>query len=447
MNWYKKTVILVLLSGSLSAYAQKEYSLAECIDYSLSHHASVDISKNNVQIAKEGQHQAYSLYLPQASGTFNMTDNLQLQTTVVPAGILSPKEVELKFGKQYNNVVNIDLSQTIYDQAKINNIKTGRLNVEVAKIQNKQNDESIIYNTSQAYFQVLIYKEYESTLTTNIISYKKLYQILELQYKKGVALEIDLDRIKVSLKSAEYQLNETATQHRNALSNLKFRMGLPLDSTLHINDSNDFSSYASLPQIVVFDFNRLTDYSLNKLNVDLQKINMQTKKAAFLPAVNSFARFGNQSYDEAFSNSFSNWKDYSYIGVSVNIPIFSGMRRSSQVKESKLTYKNATENLELAESSCKLRFDNAEKSLLTAYNSYMSNKDNLDLAQKIYDKTNLSYQKGAASMSDFLSDDTALKNAQTNYMNSLFSYMLAKLDYEKSKGTLSIFYNQLKTTK
>jgi len=81
---------------------------------------------------------------------------------------------------------------------------------------------------------------------------------------------------------------------------------------------------------------------------------------------------------------------------------------------------------------------------LTSHNSFLSNKDNLDLAKKIFDKTNLNYQKGAVSLTDFLNDDTAYKNAQSNYINSLFSYMIARLDYEKAKGTLYSFYNQLK---
>ena len=173
-------------------------------------------------------------------------------------------------------------------------------------------------------------------------------------------------------------------------------------------------------------------------------INYQNKKATFLPTVNSFARFGNQAYDKSFSSSFDKWKNYSYIGFSVNIPILTGLRRTSQVKESKIAYLNASTNLELAQNSYQLRFQNVEKCLLSSYNSCLNNADNLELAQKIYNKTNLSYQKGSVPLSDYLNDDNALKNAQTNYINSRFSYMMSRLEYEKAKGTLFTFYNQLK---
>jgi outer membrane protein TolC len=445
MKTFQKLVSFVLLLGTHPLLAQKSYSLSDCISYGLQHHATISMSRNNMQIAKEGEKQAAGLYLPQLNGTLNVTDNTKQQMTIIPAGIFGPKEMELRFGKQYNNIANLDLSQTIYDQTKINNIRAEKKNVELSKIQSKQTEESIIYSTAQAYFQMLIYKEYQLQLMTNIASYKQLYQILELQLQKGVALHTDLDRIKVNLQSTEYQLNEISTQYKNAINTLKFCIGMPLDEEINIDDSADFSSFVSLPQTTVLTLDNLTDYTINKTNVDLQKIGLQTKQAAFFPTVNAFGRLGYQSYSTNFTGAFDNWKNYSYVGVSVNIPIFSGLRRSSQVKESKLTYKNACENLTLVANSYRLRFDNAEKSLLSAYNSCMSNKGNLDLAQKIFDQTNLSYQKGSVPLSDFLNDDTALKNAQTNYMNSLFSYMIAKLDYEKAKGTLSLFYNQLKT--
>jgi len=439
-----KIVVALLLLNTVYLHAQKIYTLEKCIEFSLTHHASIEISQNNIQIAKEQKKQAISSYLLQVNSVLNFIDNLKLPTTVIPAGLFGPNELNVQLGQQYNTNATIDVTQTIYDQSKLNNIKTGSTNVKIAQSQDKQNTELLIYNTTRAYLQVQIYNEYESKLTDNIRAYSQLSKILKLQLEKGVALETDLERIKVNLKSAEYQLDEITTQKRNALNNLKNVMGLPLYAELTIIDSVNYEKYANFPNVATLTLDSLSDYSINKTNVELQKINYQNKKAAFLPIVTASARFGNQAYDATFSKSFDKWKGYSYIGLSVNLPIFSSLKRSSQVKESKLAYTNACTNLDLVQKNYQLRFQNAEQSLLTSHNSFLSNKDNLDLAKKIFDKTNLNYQKGAVSLTDFLNDDTAYKNAQSNYINSLFSYMIARLDYEKAKGTLYSFYNQLK---
>ncbi|WP_321333288.1 TolC family protein [uncultured Bacteroides sp.] len=436
--------ILIFLSFFLKINSQESYSLAKCIEYSLQHHASVNIYQNNIKIAKEQKREAISYYLPQISLNGTLTDNLKLQTTIIPAGMIGDKEVAMQFGKQYTTNIYHDISQTVYNQSEIYNIKAGKVNIEMSQLKYKQNNESLICNTAQAYFQVLAYKEYESKLHDIIKSYTQLSQILELKVQKGVALETDLERIKVSLKSAEYQLSEVETQLRNAIDSLKYIMGLNLDAELCISDSVNYEIYVSPPEVMALEVNSLIEYQINKTNLKLIDYSYKAQKAERLPSVNLFARIGRQVYSDDFSKSFSSWNDYSYVGISISKTLFDGFRRSSKTKENKLTLQNADLNLHLAETNYQLSFQNSEKSLLTAYNNLNGNKDNLNLAKKILDTSSLNYQKGSAPLSVFLNDDNTYKNAQLQYINSLFSYMSERLDYEKSRGTIFNFYNELK---
>lgn len=268
--------------------------------------------------------------------------------------------------------------------------------------------------------------------------------ILKLKHQKGIIIETDVERVSVSLKSAEYQLNEVETQIKNALDNLKFTMGLSLESELHISDSTNYEQYVSFPEIASLNINNLTEYEINKTQQKLLEYNYKSQKAELLPTINLFSRAGKQGYSEDMSGIFNSWKDYSYIGVSVSMNLFSGLRKSSKIKESKLVLKNSYTNLHLAETGYQLTFQNSEKNLLNAYNNLNGSKDNLELAKKILDTSSLNYQKGASPISVFLNDDNAYKNAQLQYVNNLFSYMSRRLDYEKNKGTLFSFYNQLK---
>lgn len=145
-----------------------------------------------------------------------------------------------------------------------------------------------------------------------------------------------------------------------------------------------------------------------------------------------------------FSNAFSNWNDYSYIGVSLNIPIFSGFRRSNQLKEQQSKLENEIINFNINRQNLKLSFDNAQTSVGTAYSSYLSNRDNMFLAKKLLDVTDYQYQQGVLSLTDYLNDDTAYKTAQSNYINSLYNLMINQLKCQKSQGTLLQFINTIK---
>ena len=442
----KKIITLIVFAGLLvPGYAQNRqtFSLKECIGYSLQNHASVEVSKNNLKISEEGQKQAIGTYLPQVQGTATLVDNLQLQTNMLTTDIPGMEEIAIKFGQKYTNNAYLDVNQTIYDQSKIFSIKASKEQLKVANYKDHQNNEQLIYNAAQAYFQVQICNASVGQLNNNLAIYNQLADIVKLQMDKGVAIETDYQRIEVNRQSVEYQLDEMKTQRTNALNNLKFAMGFPQNETLNISDSANFESYVKLPASPNWTVDSLTDYSINTANVKLQQINTQRTQSVALPKVNAVARLGSQSMKSDFSGALDNWNNYSYVGLSINVPLFTGLRNSSKSREEKLTYENAITNLQLSEQKYELAFQNAQKSLLSSYNSLQRNKDNLALAQKLYNNTKLSYQKGAVPLTDFLTDDNAYKNAQGNYISSLYSYMIAHLNFEKAKGTLFSFYNQL----
>ena len=71
--------------------------------------------------------------------------------------------------------------------------------------------------------------------------------------------------------------------------------------------------------------------------------------------------WGSQSMKSDFSGALDNWNNYSYVGLSINVPLFTGLRNSSKSREEKLTYENAITNLQLSEQKYELAFQNAQK--------------------------------------------------------------------------------------
>ena len=72
-----------------------------------------------------------------------------------------------------------------------------------------------------------------------------------------------------------------------------------------------------------------------------------------------------------------------------------------------------------------------------------TNKNNMDLAKSVYETSQFEYSKGVSTMSDLLNADYSYKQAQSNYMNSMLNLVSNRLEYEKARGTISNFINQL----
>ncbi|MBA4850007.1 TolC family protein [Emticicia sp. BO119] len=439
-------ILLMMVSVITQAQESKPilFSLKESIAYSLKNNPSSTIYKNEVLIAKEKKTEALAGYLPQVNGTGTFDDNLKRQVSVIPAGAFSKEEIRIQFGNQYNTNLTAQVDQVLFDRSITVAKEANKVNTLIADLKLLQNNENIVYNTITAYYQILTYNEQEKLLVENEKKYDELLRILQLQYEKGVAKKIDYDRMKVSQNNIKSQLSLLKTNRELALNKLKYAMGMELTHNIAINDSLDYSMQVSMPVGNQLDTKNLLDFKIQSNNIALQQLDVERRKFAFYPTLAGYARYGAQTFGNEFGKSFGNWFDYSSIGLKLNIPIFDGNRKKSQLSQSKLTLLNAQENLKLSERNYELQYQNANTALFRSFTSMNDNKQNLDLAADILKNTSLQYQKGTASLTDFLNSDYSYKEAQSNYISSLLNFLTARVDLEKSQGNLSTYVNQLK---
>lgn len=438
-NWF----FILYIGFCINSFGQNNISLQESIQYGIKNHPSIYIANNNISIAKEKSTQSVALYLPQINSSANFTDNIQLQTTVIPANSFTPVPVEIQLGTKYNTNAGIDFTQTIFDQTKLSGIKANKPYIQLTELQKQQNQESIIYNTAVAYFQLLTYQEQLKNLYENKKNYEELVTILENQLKNGVVLEKDVDRVKVSLNSTNYQIEDTKTKEQLALNNFKNAMGMPLENPIMVQNTLNYELFATIENTENLELTNLTEVKINETSIVLEEINVKTKQGSYFPTITAFGKLGTQALNSNFDDAFTNWNGYSYIGISANFMLFNGFKRKSILQEEKLNLKNDKINLEISKENLKLQFENAKTSMITSYSSFKSNKENMELAKKVVEVTDYQYKKGVANLSDFLNDDSAYKNAQTNYINSLYNLMISQLNYHKSKGNLLPFLNQI----
>lgn len=441
-------ITILLLMVSVITQAQETapvvFSLKESIAYSLKNNPTSTIYKNEVLIAKQKKTEALAGYLPQVNGTATFDDNLKRQVTVLPAGAFSPEEIKIQFGNQYNTNLVAQVDQVLFDRTVSVAKEANKVNTLIADLKLLQNNETIVYNTITAYYQILTLNEQEKLLVENEKKYEELLRILKLQFEKGVIKKVDYDRMKVSQSNIKSQLSLLKTNKELALNKLKFAMGMELGHKIAINDSLDYSMQISLPESNQLDVKNLLDFKIQSNNIALQQLDVERKKFAFYPTLGAYARYGAQSFGNEFGKSFTNWFDYSSIGLKLNIPIFDGNRKKSQLSQSRLSLLNAQENLKLSERNYELQFQNANTQLFRSYTSMNDNKETLTLAEEILKNTSLQYQKGTASLTDFINSDFSYKEAQSNYISSLLNFLTARIDLEKSQGNLSTYVNQLK---
>lgn len=434
------TSILFFLFIS-QAMAQSTMDLSQCINYGMEHSPYMTISKNEKELFKYDKREAYSSYLPAINGSAGIDYNVKLPVTVIPAGDLAPVEIRMKMGSPHANTAAIQLEQKIYDQTAIIGMSGIKTLEVIRELNSDKIVEDFIYNTSMAYYQVLVVNQQIKLLQDNETQYAELVEILQLQLDKGVIKQVDFDRVRVAYNNIKSQLSLIQTSKEVAVNNLKVIIGMAIDDVLTIKEDQQLIENMNLPNDAQIDVTNRIDYRLNEENLKMQQLNTRITKYSFLPTLSGYARYGANSYSEDFKESFNKFYDFASIGLKLTVPIFNGLKSNTAYNKQRIQTMNLEAQNKIMSESFKVEYLNARTKLNESFTSYQVNKENLELAKSMYEVTNLSYQKGAASLSDFLNSDYSYKEAQNNYMTSMINLLSSRLSFEKSKGNLSNYLN------
>lgn len=439
--------LVAVVSAAIPAFAQTApqpvFTLKDCIQYSLKNHPSHTVYNNDMEVARKRGTEAIASYLPQVNGTGTFDDNLKRQVTIIPAGAFSPTDIKVQFGVKYTTNVYAQVDQPIYDQVLINSIKANGPNMEIARLQKQKNDDQLIYNTASAYYSCVIQVERLKLLNENEKKLGEVLAIQKQQYERGLIKQVDYERVKVNYNITRSQQEVSIMNYKLALNQLKNAMGMSLNDSLTIQDSLDYTRIIANAETRELDVKTTWDYRIQSQNLALQEIDLKRKRASMFPTLNAYGRYGAQALNNDFSAQYNNWFDYSVIGLRLNVPIFSSFKRSSQISQSRLNLYSARENFKLTTNNLQLAVINSNTALVSSYSTFLSNKENLELARRVFDNTSLQYQRGVASLSDMLNSEYSYKEAQSNYINSLVNYLVSRMDLERSKGNLSQYINQL----
>lgn len=436
-----RTLLLPLLA--LTAPAMAQLTLKEAIAYGKEHSPTLVIAANDHAVTHAQAQEALSGYLPQVNGTGQLDDNLKRQTTILPAGIFSSEPTPVKFGTQFNTSLSLQGEQTLVDVGKLNGIQAIKPDIKRADIQLQQAEEKLIYDVARAYAEALTYREQTRLLADNLQQYDDLLPILQLRQEKGVAQPLDLDRTQVTQRNIKSQYTVSQANYDVAVDRLKQVIGMPLDQLVELTDSIlDPRNIGALGSDG-FVLGNLLEYKYSEQMLLLYGIDLKSKRNAFLPTLSAYGRYGTMAQGNDLGSSYQNWYDFAAIGLKLNVPIFSGMRRVSQIKQSELALSSAREQLKLNSSGWELTYRNADTRLTASEINVNNDAENLDLAEKVFAVTNKQYQEGLVSLSDVLTANYQLKEAQNNYTTSLLNNYLAIIDIQRAKGSLIQFANAL----
>ena len=443
------TLWIAIVALALGMYAEPKdsanysFNLQQAIDYAMNNNTRVQNATFDQAMAQSKVHEVFGAWLPQISGSFDVKDFIEIPTQVIPASAFAPTApkdalLALKFGVNYNATASVTASQLLFSAGALLGVEATKAYLELSEKSAKRTKIETAAAISKAYYTTLVNDERMKLLEANAARLKKLMDDTKALNESGFAEKVDFDRVTVTYNNLISEKEKVQRLLGLSIVLLKYQMGMPQSANLTLTDNIAAITYQ--PETIGTEpsyANRI-EYSLAETQKRGAFLQLKTEQRAFIPSAFLYANVGTSALRLKFDifDPTKSWYPFAIVGGTINVPIFSGLQKAYRIQSAKVAYQKADNDLKYTQQSIELEQANSRIQLQNAAQSLETQKKNIDLAEEVYRVTKLKYEQGVGSNLEVLTAETALKESQTNYFNALFDALVAKVDYQKSIGTL-----------
>ncbi len=424
------------------------FSLEECIEYALNNSYDIQNAQLDVQIGKRQVKETVGIGLPQVNGEVSYMNNFAIQTVFLPAVFFDSNAepgappTPVRFGVQHTGSAGINISQILFDGSYLVGLQAANTYQDLSRRSKEATEEEIASNVMKAYYGVLIAKERLDLMQSNFNRLDTLLYETNAMQENGFAEQIDVDRIKLNYNMIVAEMGNTKRMLALNYALLKFQMGMGVNQTLLIEGTlNDLTLDPYNVQMLEdsLQYSSRKDYRVVQTQLEIEKLDLKNNIVANYPKLNASVGIGYNAGTNTlneFTNFSDNWFNYGNFGVTLSVPIFSGMQRHNRIQIAKLNVQKAENDIDAFENMILQQIEQAKTEYNNALNTLEATKENVELAERIYNVTKQKNQAGVGSNFEVVEADSDFKEAETNYYASFYDVLVSKVDLEKALGIL-----------
>jgi outer membrane protein TolC len=130
------------------------------------------------------------------------------------------------------------------------------------------------------------------------------------------------------------------------------------------------------------------------------------------------------------------WFKTSLWGINLNVPIFDGGQKAQRIKQANLNLQKTTNTIANVQRAIDLQVKASSILFKNSLSSLDMQDKNVVLAERVYNTTKKKYEQGLGSSFELLQTASELENAQSNYFQSLYDAINARISYNRALGKL-----------
>lgn len=407
-----------------SAPATLSMSLKEAQDYAVKQNRTLRNASLAVQEAYAQRWQTIASMLPSVDGSYSYSNYLGYAATLGMGG----SEIEINMP----NVGALGLTAAVGINGQgVVGVLLNNIAIDMKKIALEKSEIELRSSVMSSYVSVVALQSISNLLDSSLVNIQDLEQMTQNAVNVGAAEQTTADQIRVRVNTLKNSIN---TQKRNielATNSLKVLLDVPVETGLVLTENIDeVLSPERVINLLAEDFNieNNLNYQLLKKQTELAKRNVHMAGWAYGPTISLAYNYANQQY---YGEGGMRMTPPNVIQVSVKMPLWSSGKRAAGVVEKKIAYEEAKNTLSETTDNLAIQYRQLCFNLTNAYETYTNEKDNIEVARRVFASATEKYKYGASSNMELTNASNDLINAQSSYVQAMLNLVSAQADLEE----------------
>ena len=403
------------------APARLALTLQQAQEYALQHNRTIANASIDVVKAEAAKWQAVSTMLPQVSSSVDYSNNFGYKMDLGGFSISMPAYASLGITTAMG-----------FSGAQIVSLQVADISKRMADISLHKTEQDICDQVRVLYYSALVTEESLKLLEKNLESLDNLYKMSLKSVEVGVAEQTDADQILVQASTMRNTIASTRRSLEMVYNSMRLQMNIdPSTEITLLQDLDNLVNAESAAELAAeeFDIERNYDYRLLRESTELARKQIALTGWSNGPTLRVYHQYNTRKYfsDEARMNM----TPPNMFGAQLSVPLFTSGKTYTAIKDARLAYRKQLNTLEDTELALKVQHSQLVYNLKSALERCQTQRQSVEVAQRVFDNIALKYEHGVASSMDVTNSGTSLIAAQSNYVQALMEMVNAQISLEQ----------------
>ncbi|MFK5952606.1 MAG: TolC family protein, partial [Desulfobacterium sp.] len=334
-----------------------------------------------------------------------------------------------------NYTSRLSVTWPVYDSGQTwYGLQQARLNQEASSFSQERTRQQVIAGTITAYIRALLVRENQAVIQQILETARTHLKLVQSRYDGGFVAKSDLLRARVHIADLKQQLSASKSQTDIAKCMLKIAMGGAgnLNDTLTTPLEAKTAMVGNLDEWISKALAQRPDFKQLMFQKRIAEKERDKARAGRLPSVSLSGNYEINSED--FNDNGSNYT----VGAVASLPLFTGGRISSRIRESEFNLKQITAVLQgMQQRICgetRQAFFNARSAwerIHVAQSAIGQSKESLRIVRN-------RYNSGLFTITDLLDVEVVVQQSLTNHLKAVHDYRAAITRLKLASGIIAV---------